>query len=982
MSKKIISSLILPFSIFFMAFSSPMRSGHVTGYEAWWFMGGDEEHVQASAVSGGIQNLVDGEDTCPDESWKYNSRLPNSIEQPSLSYITNSFTIEGNHEIEFVFSINAVNEDGTLNYKSKNNLDDVDIYVHNAENDQQLASLRIWYDSGGYTNGNHSYHLGVGDGYPAGKYSGSNWIDGDAQLSSSFLINFSKEHLFRSHINKWYDGKLYRLDNNKNAFYNAAKDLFTDVNNIYFRIRGDGGFAKQATIILRSINGQSMASDESGILDNKAPDIYETSQMPASIERGIEFTIPVKAVDVLSEPTVKYFFDDVELTSNKVTPTELGTHTIKVEATDAKDNKSEKVYDINVTGALMPPTITSLPEINDQTLKTNQLFKCGLPTYEDETATAVVTATLKNKAKSDIINLEYDDEGYFFKEINNTFESGDYEVMYRVTNSVGYVDSDPISFHLEIIQVPEPDFVTYEEGISVSYVDEGLLVHSVGKWIKTSFGVFDIKYGIDVYYTVPINNYDGKENTASYFDMQLVNKENENYWVMYRIWLNEEFLTNDSSPTNMYFNFGTPGNSQCVDVTDCGWLTRTVNGVDGQFHFNYDVNNGFSGEFRGVLQGAQGTGALTARFFDEAPTSNFHVKFYTDSRGEVRGTEPHPNNHHSEFVINEINGQNLSNENGVFNVVARPNVVIGSVNPVYKANSTSYINMYVKDILNLHPTYNVRFMNENGETVKEENFNYSPVPINTPSEGFYKVKIFTINRKGKEIGKTFDVEARSSVDPVSVDIVGEYKSSYLPGDKLTILNATYSSNTDLTKTHISLIKDKEVKEVHVGDEITLEKAGMYIIDYYACDNAFPNPNEIHKKEYINVLDNVKPVVDISITGSLRAKEEVGININIVDDTNCDSAIIVTDTHGYKTTFFGDSASFIPEEKGEYTITVRVEDSYNNITLETTTIVIKKQAANKTLISWIVIASIFGSVLAGFIFLTTYTTYKRKKGEIN
>ena len=123
-------------------------------------------------------------------------------------------------------------------------------------------------------------------------------------------------------------------------------------------------------------------------------------------------------------------------------------------------------------------------------------------------------------------------------------------------------------------------------------------------------------------------------------------------------------------------------------------------------------------------------------------------------------------------------------------------------------------------------------------------------------------------------------------------------------------------------------------------------------------------------------------MDISITGSLRAKEEVGININIVDDTNCDSAIIVTDTHGYKTTFFGDSASFIPEEKGEYTITVRVEDSYNNITLETTTIVIKKQAANKTLISWIVIASIFGSVLAGFIFLTTFTTYKRKKGEIN
>ena len=973
MKKKLLSSLLLPFSVFFMAFSSSTRSGHVTSYEAWWFMGGDEEHVVASSVSGGIQNLIDGEDTCPDESWKYNSRIPNSIEQPSLDYLTNSFTIEGNHVVEFVFSMNCVNEDGTLNYKSKNNLDDIDLYVFDASNDKQLASLRIWYDSGSYLNGDHSYQLGVGDSYP-NKYSGSTWITGDARLSSSFLINFSKEHLFRSYVNKDLSS-LRRLDNNSNAFYNAAKDLFADVNNIYFRIRGDGGFAKQATIILRSINGQSLADNGSGILDNEAPDIYEVSQMPSSIEKNVEFEIPVKAVDVLSKPTVKYYFDDEELTDNKVKPTTLGNHSIKVVATDSSNNSSEKEYSINVTGDLVPPVIVSAPDINDQTLKTNQYFICGMPIYEDETGTAVVTATLKNKTTAEVIDLSWDSENKnFYVEIGDDFESGDYEVTYKVTNIVGSVFSEPISFHLEIIQIPKPDFVDCEEGVTANYVDDGLLVHSVGRWLKTSFGVFDVKYGVDVYFTIPILMSDGKENTASYFDMQFINKEKEDYWIMYRIWLNEEFLTNDSSPTNMYFNFGTPGNSQCVDVNDCGWLTRSVDGVDGKFHFNYDVNNGFSGEFRNVLQGAQGTGALTTRFFDEAPTSNFYVKFYTDSRGTS-------GNQNSEFIINEINGQSLTNENGVIDVVTRPNVVIGSVNPVYKSNSTSYVNMYVKDILNLNPTYNVRFINEDGDTVKEETFNHSPVPLNTPSEGIYKVKIFTLNKKGKEIGKTFDVEIRSSVDPVVIDIAGSYQTSYMPGDKLTVLNATYSSNVDVSKATISLIKDKETKLLKAGEEILLDKAGMYVIDYYACDNAFPNPNELHKKEYINVLDVVNPSIEINIKGSLRAKEQVEVTANVIDDTACDVAIIVTDIHGYKTTFFGNDATFIPNEKGEYVITVRAEDLYNNITIETKTITVKKEAPNKTLISWIVIASIFTSVLAGFIVLTTYTKYKKKKGEI-
>lgn len=971
------STLLLIVGSLITSFSMPNKSGPVSGFDAWWFMGGDEVHVVPSGTSNGIQNLVDGVDTVGEsDAWKYDSKLPNCHGVSSASYIENAFSIEGDHEVSFSFSIDCVTPSGELNYQSKNG-SNIDIFAYDVATNNQLCSLRIWIDSGGYICGNHSYFLGSGNNYPSATYTGMNWINGDAHLNSSFQINFSKKSLFRSYVNN-DNSKLVRLDTASNDFYNNTASLLEGVDKVYFRIKGDGGWQKTATIILKQINGQSLSVNDGKINDNVGPDLITTSIIPSTIDQNVSYTIPVKAVDVLSTPSVEYYYDGTLLTGNSFTPTETGSHSFKVVATDGVGNVTQKEFPINVTGVIAPPVITSVPSIDNQRLSIGSVFRCGVPTYTDESGLATVSATIQNiDTSSTPKSLTYSSlEDDFFISIDNTFVSGNYGVTYTVTNSAGSDVSSPVTFELEVYEIPSVDFVTYDEGISVKYVDEGILIHSIGRWRKTSFGVFDIRQGIDAYFTIPILSENGEANTASYFDMKVTNYENSNYWIMYRLWLNVEFLTNDSSPTNMYFNFGTPGNEQCVDVGDCGWLTRTVDGVDGRFHYNYNTNDGFSGEFRKVLQPAKGVANYTSRFFDESPSNNFIIEFYVASRDGGIGDDQN-----SEFIMNELNDQNFENEEGVLKSYARPKVSIGSINKVYLAHSTSSVHVYVKDILNLHPITYVRVSREDKTVVSEYSYTTSEVPLIIPEPGLYRLKIFTVNKLGKEVGSTFDIEARSSITPVTVTVNGSYSSMFEKGDKITVLDASYSLNADLSKSKIYLKYNNTETEVKVGDQITFDRAGMYSLIYYACDTAIPNVNETFQRYSLNVIDRDKPIVNVTINSMFRAEEEVNIHVDVVDDTDCDIAIILTDMNGYKTIYTSSDVSFIPEQMGNYELMIRVEDAYNNISIENRTLIIDKKAPNKTLISWIVIGIIFSLVLGAFITLTIITKIKANKERI-
>lgn len=970
---KLLSAILIAHISLSSYFSLP-SSKSFTGFMPWWFGGGDEIHVTSSQVENGISILMDGQDTVGADAWKYDDiRVPNCQSVSEASYITDSFSIEGNHEVIITFSMDCVTEDNKLNYLSGNGLNDIDVYVYDSSNDKQLASIRIWYDSGSYSNGDHSYALGILDGYP-NACNGANWIVGDAKLSSYFTLAFSREYLFRSYVNKDMS-KLVRLDSSNNHFYNSVHDAVESVDNIYFRFKGDNGWKKQANLLIRSINGQSLGGSGNVIEDVVPPEIIETSPMPSNIEVNQSFTLPIKAVDVLSHPALSFAVNGEDISGNVFKPLVQGNYTITATAEDAFGNKTSKDYNLTAIGIIEPPVITSLPVIENISVKENTTVTFDKPVYEDSEGNAVLKAFIKNNddSSSSYTELNYNNETEKFTyTFTGNDKKGNYSIIYTIENSAGKVTSDPINFDVEVIIVPKPDYVNSQEGLTVSYVEEGILVNTIGGYRKIDFGAFNIRYGIDAYFTIPIYSSNGEKNTAAYFDMQFMSTKNENYWVMYRIWLNEEFLTNDSSPTNMYFNLGTPGNSQCKDVTDCGWLTRTVNGVDGRFHFHFDYSDGFSGEFRNALVSAKGTQEFTTRLL-EGGGDEYTVLFYAASRGSG-------DDQNSEFIINELNGQNFENTDGVIDAVVRPVIEIGTINNVYAANSSFTTGIYVKDILCLNPAVHYRFTNEAGEVIKEETLADHTLNIDVPDPGFYKLKIFIINIKGREVGKTYDIESRSNLNPVTIDLDKTYESTYMPGEEIIVANPSYSSDVNLSKCKIILTRGNDVKEVSAGERIILEKAGTYILDYYACDNAYPTPNETHKKVYINVLDVVKPEVKVRISGSMRAEEMVTINIDVVDDTDCDIYAVITDVNGYKTIYQKDKLDLVFDQKGEYSLMVRVEDSYENTTIINQTFIIKTKAPNQVLVSWIVIGIFTLSLLGAFVALTVIDKKRNSRLE--
>jgi len=265
--------------------------------------------------------------------------------------------------------------------------------------------------------------------------------------------------------------------------------------------------------------------------------------------------------------------------------------------------------------------------------------------------------------------------------------------------------------------------------------------------------------------------------------------------------------------------------------------------------------------------------------------------------------------------------------------------------------------------------------------VKEESFTGETVTLNIPDTGMYVLKIFTKNKLGKEVGVTYDIEARSSLTPVEITISGSYPSTFEKGEKVSILAASYSPNVDASKSKITVKYGQNEEIRHVGDEISFVRAGMYTLTYYACDNAIPNVNETFERFYFNVLDREKPIVNVDVQSTFRAEEEVSVKVNVQDDTDCDVAVIVTDTNGYKTTYTSNLVEFIPETMGEYQVMVRVEDAYNNITIENKTLNIGKKAPNKTLISWIVIGCCVVGLLGAFVGLTVSTKVKANKEKV-
>ena len=156
------------------------------------------------------------------------------------------------------------------------------------------------------------------------------------------------------------------------------------------------------------------------------------------------------------------------------------------------------------------------------------------------------------------------------------------------------------------------------------------------------------------------------------------------------------------------------------------------------------------------------------------------------------------------------------------------------------------------------------------------------------------------------------------------------------------------------------------------------KAGIYIINYHAEDNARPVVNSIDKQYFINVIDRENPVITVDVNGSLRAAELVTLKTEVEDDTDCDVTIIIVDNNGLKTVYSSNTITFVPQSKGQYNITIRAEDAYGNVAIKNLKIDVAKEAFNKVLRGWIVIGSAVGGLFILFIGLTIAPKIKKEK----
>ena len=231
------------------------------------FAGGWE--VSSSYVANGIKMLVPGAATVgTGEAWRYKGTVNYN------SQLNNAFSIKDGNVVSFEFAIGYYDENGNLVTGCQNDGGAaVDIYVCDAVTGSELTIFRIWSDSGSPLNGSHSYTI-WGPGW-SHETQGATWIKGDANLGSSFYIQFDKENLLSSYVGG--SDAITRLDDGSNTYLNNIKSKFADVEYVKFMIGGSNGFKADTEIVVKSINGQSLANTDGVFNDTTAPTILDAA---------------------------------------------------------------------------------------------------------------------------------------------------------------------------------------------------------------------------------------------------------------------------------------------------------------------------------------------------------------------------------------------------------------------------------------------------------------------------------------------------------------------------------------------------------------------------------------------------------------------------------------------------------------------------------------------------------------------------------
>ena len=884
---------------------------------------------ESSFVEKGVLAKSPGHDTVGDDAWQYKTNIPGNLENENNSTFSENFSLNNNESVSFRFSVDMFNSDGTDNvigtHTDPGNPNDIyflDIYVHNAVTDSQLAMLRIYTESGSKLNGNHSSAM-YGSGWDASAAS-SYWLMGDATSDSSFYIQFDKDNLFSSYAGG-QEGivPLFELESD---LAKNIKSSLTDVDEIKFRIAPNNGWSKEANLILQEVNGQSLTSVNGQIEDTVAP-VFNQVSLPNSLEINKETTLNIGAHDLLSDVRYEIEYNDQRSEGLTFTPTKEGADSVTIYALDSAGNESNYLYEFSGINNVQPPKFVSLPTIpSDITYDFFDSIIIDAPVVNDVSGVAKTTLSygLKNSEEREIVELNSNNQ--FVINVDKNFAAGDYEFTFIATNAGGETTSEPITATIKLKETKLVDFIdTSETNIVLDYDPRGIRARTNGNYEYFTLGLADLSEKQTITFEVPFN-YNGTTNAnpIQCFEWQLVNAENPEYSIGYRIWLNQT-SANFDAPTNVVVT--TP--EKLNDITNCGWISYGNNPDYRSVSFVFDPDTSayfHSYNSSNVLTPALGVDEYLADFFNSAPDSLYEIKvsgFDSSNGGSVLNSP-------IEYRINNLNGQSFENEDGVMNTYNDPIVHFNGTTEC-EVNDEIVIDSFIEDYFktNEEMTIKATVTSPSGSTsdlsIADHEIRYVPTEI-----GEYTFNLEVVGSSGNTIKKEHKVVVSQEKNPIEITLKGEYETTLNVGDTITILDATYSSHANPEKTKITLIDmEGNEKEVKVGNEVTFDKPGLYTIRYFASDDATPENNTATLDVHINVLDTTIPTLSVDLKESYKLNEEATITITATDDTELTYRTIITSPSNKRKEYTDSVIKETFTEAGEYKINVTVTDLYGN-----------------------------------------------------
>ncbi len=894
-----------------------------------WNIDGSKSTFEAD----GIKHVVPGADTVgADNAWNFNSYVP-FVGNDITKDIAKNFSLKDNETIDFEFSIDFYDEDGNLKVGTKNGTQCVDIYAIDLSKGNTLAILRIWVDAWGTKNGSHSYALY--DGSWNALPSTGKAIKGDALASSSFSISFDKENLFSS-IAPDSDGKFVPFVNNDGSdIFNSTKAAVVDANYIGFKIGGDGGWAKEANVVLKEINGQSLASTDGQIEDNVAPR-FDSFSFPSTLQIDETANLEITAHDVLSS-NISYSiqYGETKVDGLSFTPTKEGEDSVTIFAKDESGNEASKTFTFQGVNIINVPTFEgSLPTIESKTYDYFDTIVVDKPTIVDSTGLATIEMKYRLESQEEYKTVSLNSNDQFVIDVDENLTSGNYDYYFVATNKGGSTESTHQSVTINRTEYTSVDFVDQGDAKAlVQYESKGIKIRTKEMHKDISLGEFMLDDGMDVEYHVPFINTQGKTNgavsSAGYVDFKLVNAQNSDYWIAYRVWT-DTTTDNHDCPTTV--RIGTPEeNTKIIDNT--GWISYGDNSNYKDLKLKFTMSDFFESiDHTGNRRVAEVDGQTTTSdamnaFFASAPRGRYKLTFST---GDVNLSYGSISANVFETTIASINGQDFANNNGVMNHYNDVTVKISGEEKVEIGDEKTF-GVYFKDIftkdIDLVQSVKMVKPDQSEETITLENgeFKYTFDTI-----GKYKLVAKATGKSGKEVAKELNIEATQKKIPTTITLKGEYQATASIGDEITILDADYSSNVNPDKCTITVI-DMEQNETSVkaGDKYKFSKPGVYTIRYFASDDATPEANTATVDYNINVADTKKPVVSFSVNESYTLNETVTFKVDASDDTAMTYAITLTKPDGNKSKFTEAEFQVKLDQVGKYSIQVKVTDLYDN-----------------------------------------------------